>query len=262
MNKKFLFVGLLFVLFFSSCARKNFVYLQDMHMGESYPFDTKHEAVVHRDDRLAIVVSCKNPELAIPFNMQGGFFQIDANSNVSSSAAPVGKEKGYRVDVDGNIDFPILGKLYVEGMSVSEVKKLITDKIVQGGYIKDPIVSIEFLNFKYTVLGAVGKNGTFNVDGDRITLLEAIANAGDLTGKARTNRVAVIREIGGERKMFMHDLRSKDIFESPCFYLQQNDIVYVEPRYRKRDTEDRGFQITTTILSAVTAGCSVVWATK
>lgn len=145
---------------------------------------------------------------------------------------------------------------------MSEVTKLIRDRIVQGNYIKDPIISIEFLNFKYTVLGAVGRNGTFSVDGDRVTLLEAIANAGDLTSKARIDRVAVIREVGNERQMFMHDLRSTDVFESPCFYLQQNDIVYVEPKYRKKDTEDRGWQVVTTLLSLVTAVCSIMWATK
>lgn len=123
-------------------------------------------------------------------------------------------------------------------------------------------MSIEFLNFKYTVLGAVGHNGTFTANGDRVTLIEAIANAGDLTAKAQTNRVAVIREVNGDRQMFMHDLTSKDIFESPCFYLQQNDIVYVEPKYRKKDTEDRGWQIGTTILSAITAVCSILWAIK
>ena len=166
------------------------------------------------------------------------------------------------MDVNGEIDFPILGKLHVEGLTVSEVTKLIRDRIVQGNYIKDPIISIEFLNFKYTVLGAVGRNGTFSVDGDRVTLLEAIANAGDLTSKARIDRVAVIREVGNERQMFMHDLRSTDVFESPCFYLQQNDIVYVEPKYRKKDTEDRGWQVVTTLLSLVTAVCSIMWATK
>lgn len=88
MNKQLVFLGLLFALLLSSCAsRKNFVYLQDMQMGEGYPMDTKHEAVVHRDDRLGIVVSCKNPELAIPFNIQGGVFQIDSESNVSSSTS-------------------------------------------------------------------------------------------------------------------------------------------------------------------------------
>ena len=166
------------------------------------------------------------------------------------------------MDVDGCIDFPILGKLYVEGMTVSQVKDLISSRIVEGAYMKDPLVAIEFLNFKYTVLGAVNSNGTYSVDGDRITLLEAIAKAGDLNAKARIDRVAVIREVNGQRQMYMHDLRSKDLFNSPCFYLQQNDIVYVEPKYRKKDNEDRGWQIGTTILSVITAGCSVIWATK
>ena len=89
-------------------------------------------------------------------------------------------------------------------------------------------------------MGAVGRTGTFTVKDDRITLLEAIANAGDLSSKAKINSVAVIREIDGEREIFVHDLRSKELFTSPCYYLQQNDIVYVEPRYRKKDSEDRG----------------------
>lgn len=182
--------------------------------------------------------------------------------NVSASDASGSKEKGYFVDVEGNIDFPILGKLHVDGMSVSQVKSLIENQIKASNYIKDPLVTIDVLNFKYTVLGAVGRNGTFTCDGDRITLLEAIANAGDLTAKARINRVTVIREKGNERQMFVHDLRSKDIFDSPCFYLQQNDIVYVEPKYRKKDNEDRGFQVVTVLLSLVTTVCSLMWALK
>lgn len=262
MNKQIVLLSLLTVCLLSSCAsRKNFVYLSDMQTGEKYPFDTKHEAVIHRDDRLSITVTCKNQELAIPFNIQGGNFRVDASGNVKSSGTS-GKETGYRVDADGNIDFPILGKLYVEGMKVSQVKELIENRIKESQYIKDPLVSIEFLNFKYTVLGAVGRNGTFNVDGDRVTLLEAIANAGDLTSKARIDRVAVIRETGGEREIFLHDLRNTDLFNSPCFYLQQNDIVYVEPKYRKKDTEDRGWQISTFLLSIVTAVTSILWATK
>ncbi|MBU3855862.1 MAG: polysaccharide biosynthesis/export family protein [Candidatus Phocaeicola excrementipullorum] len=264
MKRQTLLLSLLAVLLLASCAsRKNFVYLQDMQVGEGYPFDTTYEAVVHRDDRLSINVTCKNPELAIPFNMQGGVFRVGNDGDIDASAMPSGaREKGYRVDVDGNIDFPILGKLHVEGLKVSEVTNLIRERIIAGNYIKDPIVSLEFLNFKYTVLGAVANNGTFTVDGDRITLIDAIARAGDLNAKARIDRVAVIREIGGERKMFMHDLRSMDIFESPCYYLQQNDIVYVEPKYRKKDNEDRGWQIGTTLLSVVTAVCSILWAIK
>lgn len=266
MRKHFVFMSLLMVfLLLSSCAsRKGFVYLQDMEMGERYPFDTKHEAIIHRDDRLSITVSCKNPELAIPFNSHGETFRVGADGNVTASTTLSSgiREKGYRVDVDGNIDFPILGKLYVEGQTVSRVKEMIKSRIVQGNYIKDPLVSIEFLNFKYTVLGAVGHNGTFSVEGDRVTLLEAIAKAGDLSSKARINRVAVIREIGDERQIFMHDLRSKDVFESPCFYLQQNDIVYVEPKYRKKDKEDRAWQITTFLVSIGSLITSILWAIK
>lgn len=263
MNKQLVLVSLCVAWFFTSCAsKKDFVYLQDMQMGEKYAFENVHEAVVHCDDRLSITVSCKNPELAIPFNMQGGVFRVNAGGEIQSSNDASMKEKGYRVDVEGNIDFPILGKLQVEGLKVSEVKNLIENRIREGNYIKDPLVSIEFLNFKYTVLGAVGKSGTFKVEGDRITLLEAIANAGDVTQQGRVNRVAVIRESGGERQLFMHDLRSKDLFESPCFYLQQNDVVYVEPKYRKKDMEDRGWQIVTVLLSLVSVITSVFWVLK
>ena len=248
-----------FLLVMSSCSKKNFVYLQDMHMGLRYPFDDRYEAVVHKDDRLSITVSCKNPELAIPFNIYGDTFQVSADGSVSADGTTKVNEKGYRVDVDGNIDFPILGKLHVEGLKVGQVRDVIKHKIESGNYMKDPIVSIEFLNFKYTVLGAVGHTGTFTVDGDRITLLEAIANAGDLSPKANTDRVAVIREVDGERQLYMHDLRSKDIFKSPRFYLQQNDIVYVEPKYRKKDNEDRGWQIGSTALSIASVICSLLW---
>lgn len=262
MSKNVLFLSFMALWLLASCAsRKDFVYLDDMQTGEKYPIDAKYEAEVHCDDRLSILVSCKNPELAIPFNIQGGNFRVNSDGSVNSSDATV-NEKGYRVDASGNIDFPILGKLHVEGLKISEVKDLIEARIKQGEYIKDPLVAVEFLNFKYTVLGAVGRNGTFTVNGDRITLLEAIANAGDLLPKARIDRVKVIREVGNEKQMFIHDLRSTDIFQSPCFYLQQNDIVYVEPRYRKKDAEDRGWQITTMLISLASLVTSILWVLK
>ena len=262
MDKKVVVVGLMALWLLASCAsRKDFVYLNDMQMGEKYPIEMKYEAEVHCDDRLSILVSCKNPELAIPFNIQGGNFRVNADGSISPSEASV-NEKGYRVDALGNIDFPILGKLHVDGLKISEVKNLIESRIKQGEYIKDPLVSVEFLNFKYTVLGAVANNGTFTVNGDRITILEAIANAGDLTSKARIDTVKVIREVGNEKQMFIHDLRSTDIFQSPCFYLQQNDIVYVEPKYRKKDAEDRGWQITTLLISIASLVTSILWVLK
>ena len=180
MNKQIFLASLIAILLLSSCAsRKDFVYLKDMETGKKYPFSEKYEAVVHCDDRLDITVSSKNPELAIPFNIYGGTFKVGNDGSVTADATTRVNEKGYRVDVDGNIDFPILGKLHVEGLTVGEVTELIKRRIEAGNYMKDPLVSIEFLNFRYTVLGEVGRNGTFSVNGDRITLLEAIANAGE-----------------------------------------------------------------------------------
>ena len=186
--------------------------------------------------------------------------KVSSTGEISASAD--GTDKGYRVDVDGNIDFPMLGKINVEGRTLAEVTQLIKNGIIEGNYIKNPLVAVDFLNFKYTVLGAVGSNGTFTVKGDRVTLLEAIANAGDLGTNARVDKVTVIREIGNERQIFVHDLRSSDIFNSPCFYLQQNDIVYVEPKYRKKERSERIAQYVTMTLSAIATACTVIWAVK
>ena len=250
---------LMAVMALSSCAsRKKIVYLQDMEMGQFYPIEQKHDPVVHRDDKLSIVVSSKNPELAVPFNIQSGAYNVGEDGRVSTSA-PSMKEKGYRGDIEGNIDFPMLGTLHVEGLTISEVTDLIKNRIIDGGYINNPLVMVDIMNFKYTVLGAVGSNGVKTADGDRVTLLEAIANAGDLAPNAAINRVAVIREMGETRQVFFHDLRSKDLFESPCFYLQQNDIVYVEPKFKKKDSEDRILQYGTLMLSVASTVSSMMW---
>mgnify|MGYP002533270103 FL=1 len=265
-KKQTLLAGLLLsgvLLLSASCAsRQRFVYVNDMVPGMGYAFDVHHEAVVHADDRLGITVACKNPELALPFNIHSGSFRVGADGEVSAPSGSQPSDQGYRVDADGYIDFPILGRLHVEGLRVSEVTSLIRQKIIAGNYIKDPLVSLEFLNFRYTVLGAVSRNGTFTVEGDRVTLLEAIANAGNLSASADMGRVTVIREEGGARKQYVHDLRSTDIFKSPCYYLQQNDIVYVEPKYRRKSAEDRGWQISATLISLASLGVSLIWALK
>lgn len=260
MKKNLIFVCCMAVLLLMpSCAsRKDIVYLQDMVMGERYPYDVKNEAVIHLNDRLSITVTCKKQELAVPFNAYGKSIQVDPNGNVTTGSTG-DASKGYRVNVDGNIEFPILGKLHVQGLKVSEVTELIKRRIIDGGYIKDPQVSLEFLNFKYTVLGAVNGKGTFSVEDDRITLLEAIAKAGDLAPNAQIDKVAVIREINGEREIFYHDLRTKDLFMSPCYYLQQNDIVYVEPKKQDKDKSELGWKITSTLISVASMVTSLLW---
>ena len=248
------------VLLVASCgSSREFVYLNDMVPGESYPINVESGTVIHVNDRLDIKVSCKNLELAVPFNTQTGAYQVGADGSVRTAGIDLA-EKGYRVDAEGNIVFPILGKINVEGKSIKEVSELISSMIEAGNYIKDPEVSIEFLNFKYTVLGAVNGKGTYTVDGDRITILEAIAKAGDVTNAARLDRVAVIRMVDGKQQIYYNDLRTADIFMSTTYYLQQNDIVYVEPKYKDRSARDKAWQMTSSIMSVVSLFSSIIWA--
>ncbi|MDO4758039.1 MAG: polysaccharide biosynthesis/export family protein [Rikenellaceae bacterium] len=258
MKNKLLFLSLMVILMTSCASPKKFVYLQDMKVGEKEAFNFKHEAIVHRDDRLSITVTCKSPELALPFNNQQGFVSVAADGQVESRS--VTKEVGYRVDIDGNIVFPILGKIQLEGLTVSQASELIRNKIIEGNYINDPQVSIEFLNFKYSVLGAANA-GVYSVEGDRVTLLEALAKAGDTKMNARVDQVLVIREVGNERVVYSHDLRSKEFFNSPAFYLQQNDVIYVVPKYRRTDTESRILQYISVFVSIATAASAVLWYT-
>lgn len=265
-KKQLFFLQILFLpalMFFSSCSSsKDFVYLQDMHVGRNYTIPQRHEATLQPDDRIAITVSCKQPELAMPFNARNAAVTVTAAGEVATAPAAAKEDRGYRVDPEGNIDFPMLGKIHVAGRTVAEVTEMLRDGIVSGNFIREPLVDVELLNFRYTVLGAVASNGTFSARGDRVTLLEAVANAGDLATNARVDRVAVIRETGDGRRIFMHDLRSISVFDSPCFYLQQNDIVYVEPKYRKKERSEKATQYITMALSAVATACTVIWATK
>ena len=201
--------------------------MQDVVPLKQQEIEQKYEVIIHGDDLLAIMVNSRDPELALPFNMPMVSYQLGSNTGGQQRVL------GYLVDTNGNIDFPILGEIHVEGLTRMQLTELIKNKLIEGDLIKDPIVTVQFLNFKISVMGEVGRPGSFTISGDRITLLEALSMAGDLTIYGRRDRVAVIRENNGKRTILFHDLRSADIFDSPCYYLQQNDIVYVEPNKAK-----------------------------
>ena len=216
------------VVLCTSCASsKKVVYLQDVVPLKQQDIEQKYEVYIHNDDLLAIMVNSKNPELALPFNMPMVTYQSGSESGGQQRVL------GYLVDTNGDIDFPILGKLHVAGLTRLQLTDMIKQRLIDEDLIKDPIVTVQFLNYKVSVMGEVNRPGSFNISGDRITLLEALSMAGDLTIYGRRDRVAVIREKDGKRTILMHDLRSSDIFNSPCYYLQQNDIVYVEPNKAK-----------------------------
>jgi polysaccharide export outer membrane protein len=192
------------------------------------------ELTVQPQDMLSVVVSCKDSELALPFNLPIISQGIGGSFGQQSIL-------GYTVNKDGDIDFPVLGTLHVEGLSKNQLEQFVKEKIVTEGYIKDPIVTVQFMNFRITVNGEVARPGAYEIKNDHITLFEAISMAGDLTIYGKRNDVKVIREKNGERTVHEVDLRSANIFDSPVYYLQQNDIVYVTPnRYRSNQTNNAG----------------------
>lgn len=253
---RILAVSVVMLLLASCGGARKFVYLNDMIPGEKYPVNLESATIIHPNDRLDIKVTCKNPELAVPFNAMVGSYQVAADGSVASAGADL--NAGYRVDSEGDIIFPVLGKINVGGKTLKEIADVIETMIEEGDYIRDPEVSIEFLNFKYTVLGAVGSNGTFTVDGDKITIIEAIAKAGDLAPTARLDRVAVIRMVDGKQEIYYNDIRTAEIFMSPTYYLQQNDIIYVEPKHKPRN--ENAWQNTSFAISLVSLASTIIWA--
>lgn len=211
----------------TSCSTyKKINYLQDVVPDKAERIAINKGILIQPKDMISIVVSSRNPELALIFNLPVISYQAG-----SESVSGQGSQRllGYVVDNDGNIDFPVLGLVKAAGLTRWELAKEIKERIIEGNYIKDPVVTVEFMNFKISVMGEVTSPGTYNIEGDKITILQALSLAKDLTIFGRRDNVSVIREQDGERVIYQVDLRSASIFESPAYYLQQNDIVYVEP---------------------------------
>ncbi|WP_455665293.1 polysaccharide biosynthesis/export family protein [Phocaeicola sp.] len=251
---------LLLCLMTACTSSKKVLYLQDVDPLKQQLIDEAYEVKIHNDDLLAILVNSKNPELALPFNMPLVTYQLGSQTSGQQRVL------GYLVDSDGNIDFPILGKIHVAGMTRKELTAYVKQRLIDEDLIKDPIITVQFLNFKISVMGEVARPGSFDINSDRITLLEALSKAGDLTIYGRRDRVAVIREVDGVRTILYHDLRSSDIFKSPCYYLQQNDIVYVEPNKTKtaqsRINQNNSANVWLSALSVLTSIVTLIIVSK
>jgi polysaccharide export outer membrane protein len=225
-----LFLLCLIIASLSSCGSKtyqNINYLQDVTSDTTWKMTTNEGIVIQPKDQLSIVVSSKDPELAASFNLPVASYQAGSEINTSNSANQ--RLLGYVVDNDGDIDFPILGTLHVAGLNRWQVSQLIKEELEDRELLKGAVVTVEFMNFKISVLGEVNSPGSYTVQGDKITLLQALSLAQDLTIYGKRDNVTVIREQNGKREAYKVDLRSKDLFDSPAYFLQQNDVVYVEP---------------------------------
>lgn len=221
---------LLSVVMLASCGSyKDLAYFQGAE-GELEGSISGKLNTIQPGDVLVISVSSSNPTLAIPYNLFSARSQIsNATSSVNSSSRVISNVtyEGYTVDSEGTIDFPVLGAIEVVGLTREQLSNKIQDLL--RPVMPDPVVVVSWVNFYVTVLGEVARPGTYNFPGDRLTLLEAIGFAGDLTVYGHRSKVMVIREENGGRHVEVLDLKSKDIFSSPYFYLKQNDVVYVEP---------------------------------
>ena len=215
---------------FVSCnpeTYKKINYLQDIEENTSMSMTVNKGIIIQPQDQLSIIVTSRDPKMAVPFNLSVSTFYT--GSELSSSAGASQRITGYIVDNAGDINFPSLGQIHVGGLNRWELQDLIRDELSDSGLLKDAVVTVEFLNFKVSVLGEVTSPGTYTVTGDKITILQALALARDLTIYGQRENVRVIREQNGQRQIYVLNLTDSDIFSSPAYYLQQNDVVYVTP---------------------------------
>ena len=219
------------ILLLSACVSpKNVAYIQnsDTFAADSSAF--LYEAHIMPKDVLTITVNTINPEISAPFNLMVSA-TLGTSSTGSQTVSSNRALQTYLVSNDGTISFPVLGKLKVGGLSKVECEKLIHDRIIR--YLngkEDPVVTVRMANYKISVLGEVARPGMFTVNGEEINIFEALALAGDLTIYGVRDHVKIIRkDADGKRNVYILNLNDANIISSPCYYLQQNDIVYVEP---------------------------------
>lgn len=210
----------------ASCGtqKKSILYLQDAVADQPETIVNQYELKIKPSDILGVTVNSRYAELAAPFNLSSITFQ-----NATTGKATGNQAQGQVVDDAGFISMPVLGKIKAAGLTRSELAADIEQRLITGGHIKDPVVNIQFLNFKINVLGEVSRPGEFAINSDRVTLFDALSMAGDITDYGVKERITVIREQNGQRTIAYLDATSTDVFKSPYYYLQQNDIIIVDP---------------------------------
>lgn len=243
------------ILSLAGCSTpKDIAYFQNVKNAEILEVASASDKTIKVEpfDKLSIIVSCQNPALAQIFNLP-----VVSNPHVNNNGTVEGASyrdynvaynsgiSGFTVSAEGTIDYPVLGIIKVAGMTRNELAAFIKGEIMGKGLIKDPIVTVEFLNVGISVLGEVNRPGRYDLNADKLTIIEAISLAGDMGIQGQRDNVMVIRRSGDDVQTFIVDLtNAKELLKSPAYYLKQGDVIYVEPNnIRKRQTTNNGNNI-------------------
>lgn len=214
--KQFLTLIVVNFVITSCVTKKDIVYFQNAKDFETMVDTDTFKAKLKVGDIVTVYVSTIDPLVTKPYNL------VMESGNA-------GQMVDYIIDVDGNIDYPVLGKIKLIGLTIEEAKELFKKKFTEGNLLKDPVIIIRITNFRITIHGEVATPGVFQVPGERISIIEALGLAGGLTIKGRRDNIMIVRDFNGTKTFSRIDLTTKEVFNSPVYYLTQNDIVYVEP---------------------------------
>lgn len=249
-------------------SSQELAYFSDAERDSVQAVLSTYNTTIHPGDQLYIYVYSQAPEIAVPFNQETHSIAAEithlnsvGGTNRSNKMSETFQQSnfsqipGYLVDEAGTIVFPILGKMVVAGLTQDSLSRRIQNMLIDGGYINDPVVTVTPMNFRVTVIGEVSRPQELHITGDRLTILEAIAMCGDLTMDGKRENVTVMREKNGVATPINIDLTKKTLFDSEVYYLQSNDVVYVEPselkKRRMRRDENWPKYVTATISVAI-----------
>lgn len=221
----------------ASCnAQQRVLYIQGVENGTVIDLPENYLIRLRPFDKITVVVNSKNPELAKPFNSSSSYNSL--TGGVSTGVNTESSLQVMTVDKDGYITLPFLGKIKAEGLTRNELETNIEKALIDGGYIYDPNVNVNFVDFTISIIGEVNAPGRYDIDKDKITIFDALALAKDMTIYGSREDVAVLRERDGKRMVIKIDLRTEEVFRSPCYYLEQNDIIIVSPNKYKAATAE------------------------
>lgn len=233
------------ILFFGSCSTpKNINYFQDVYTGDVISPAKQLDIKVKPEDKLSIIVTTQDPALSQLFNLVTTNNRLGSSiSSVNTESSSNGQTSYYTVNRKGNINFPVLGEIHIAGMNRYEVAEYIEKKLRDKNLVKDPIVVVEFANTGISIIGEVASPGRYEFNKDQLTIIDAIAMAGDLKINAERNNILVLRKnVDGKQEGYRIDLTDMhNLAQSPVYYLQQDDVIYVEPNDKlKRETTPNG----------------------